>query len=37
MTQEILLVEGPSTIETDVISQGPQIYNGELQLQLMSP
>jgi hypothetical protein len=25
-----ITVEGPSTIETDVISQGPQIYNGDI-------
>ena len=25
-----IIVEGPSTIETDVISQGPQIYNGDI-------
>src|SRR6056300_1815845 len=25
-----ITVQGPSTIETDVISQGPQIYNGDI-------
>jgi hypothetical protein len=25
-----IIVEGPSTIETDIISQGPQIYNGDI-------